>query len=155
MTLGATRELLERRIGAPAWIGEWVEITQSRIDAFAAATGDHQWIHTDVARAALESPWKCTIAHGFLTLSLLPLLRGAADGAGQAYPGIRAVINYGLNRLRFVTAVRVGARLRIACEVLSVEAVPGGLETVELCTVEIEGESRPACVAEWVLRLYP
>lgn len=154
MTLAAARDQLERRIGAPPWIGEWIEVSQSRIDAFAGATGDRQWIHTDVARAARESPWKRTIAHGFLTLSLLPLLRGATGEEVPGYPGVRAVINVGLNRLRFINAVREGSRLRLVSELLTVEAVPGGLETVERCTVEIEGEAKPACVADWVLRYY-
>src|SRR6266568_2311593 len=106
--------LYRPKIGAEIHCGQWLEIDQGRIDAFAAATGDMQWIHTDPVRAAAESPYGATIAHGYLTLSLLPLLTESnAPGSFEAnYPGMRLRINYGLNRLRFPAPVTVGSRIR-------------------------------------------
>jgi acyl dehydratase len=129
-------------------------VTQDLVDGFAAATGDRQWIHTDPERAAAESPYGGTIAHGYLTLSLYPMLRGLVDGSKPLLPGVTNVINYGLNKLRFPNAVRVGTRIRARCTLLAVEAVKGSLQITEQYAVEIEGEERPACVAECVMRLY-
>ena len=118
------------------------------------ATGDHQWIHVDPERAARESPWQATIAHGYLTLSLYPLLRGLVDSATPLFPGVTRVINYGLDKLRFPNAVKVGSRVRARCVLLKVEEVAGGLQLTEQYTVEIEGEAKPACVAEAIMRAY-
>jgi acyl dehydratase len=145
---------LQTRIGQEIHASDWLEVTQQRIDAFAAATGDQQWIHTDPVRAARESPWKTTIAHGYLTLSLYPLLRGLVDEATPLFPGVSRVINYGLDKLRFPNAVRSGSRVRARCVLLKVEDVPGGLQMTEQYTVEIDGESKPACVAEAIMRVY-
>jgi acyl dehydratase len=147
-------ESLEAQVGQEVHCSDWLEVTQQRIDAFAAATGDHQWIHVDPERAARESPWKTTIAHGYLTLSLYPLLRGLVAGDRPAYPGVRQVINYGLDKLRFPSAVTVGSRVRARCVLQKVEPVTGGLQVAELCTVEIDGQPKPACVAEAIMRLY-
>jgi acyl dehydratase len=154
MSLEATHTQLTAQLGQEVHVSDWIAVDQARIDAFAAATGDFQWIHTDPERAALESPWKSTVAHGFLTLSLLPLLRGVAQGGEARYPGVRRVINYGLNRVRFTNAVVAGARVRGRAKVVAVEPFRGGLQVTEEFTVEIDGQSRPACVAETIARLY-
>ena len=146
--------MLQGKIGQEIHASDWLEITQQRIDAFAAATGDQQWIHTDPVRAARESPWKTTIAHGYLTLSLYPLLRGLVDESTPLFPGVSRVINYGLDKLRFPNAVRSGSRVRARCMLLKVEDVPGGLQMTEQYTVEIDGETKPACVAEAIMRVY-
>lgn len=147
-------EALQGRVGQEIHCSDWLEVTQARIDAFATATGDHQWIHTDVARAAAESPYGATIAHGYLTLSLYPLLRGLVDARTPLFPGVQRVINYGLDKLRFPNAVRAGSRVRARCVLLQAEPVAGGLQMSEQYTVEIEGEAKPACVAEAIMRAY-
>lgn len=141
-------------VGQEIGVSDWLEITQERVEKFAEATGDHQWIHVDPTRAARESPWKATIAHGFLTLSLYPMLRGLVAADQPVFPGVRQVINYGLEKLRFPSAVLSGSRVRAHCVLLKVEAVTGGLQVNEQYTVEIEGQPKPACVAEAIMRLY-
>ena len=140
--------------GQEVGTSDWTMIDQDRIDAFAHATGDHQWIHVDPERAA-ASPLGGTIAHGFLTLSLLPLLRQ------QQWEGVRVDlrpkmgINYGLNRVRFISPVRVGKRIRLRTRLLGVdEAQPNVYQMTYQQTVEIEGEERPAMVAESIGRSY-
>jgi len=145
---------LTAQVGQEVHVSDWIAVTQSRIDAFAAATGDFQWIHTDTERAARESPWRRTVAHGYLTLALLPMLRGVAEGGEARFPGVRRIVNYGLNRVRFTNAVVEGARVRGRVRVLGVEAFRGGVQVTEEFTVEIDGQSRPACVAETIARLY-
>lgn len=132
-----------RRLGP----SDWITIAQSRVDAFADATGDHQWIHVDVERAR-TGPFGGTIAHGYLTLSLcglfLPqLMRVEMSGMG---------INYGLDRVRFTAPVLVGTRIRAVGEIVSVTPVTGGVQVVVRVTVEIEGGARPACVADTISR---
>ncbi|HYG90198.1 MAG TPA: MaoC family dehydratase [Azospirillum sp.] len=141
--------LLER-VGGVLGVSEWLAVEQTRIDAFADATGDHQWIHTDPERAARESPYGTTIAHGYLTLSLLPLLASQAF----AVDGVGTRINYGLNRVRFTAPVPAGARVRASFRLKAVEpqAEHRFLITVE-ATVEAEGAPRPACIAE-MLAIY-
>ncbi|MDW8313110.1 MAG: MaoC family dehydratase [Burkholderiales bacterium] len=141
---------LAQRIGQILGTSPWITVTQKRIDEFAEATGDRQWIHIDPERAARESPFGATIAHGFLTLSLIPFMKAQTIDYGP----IRMAINYGTNRVRFVTPVRAGSRLRSVFRLLAVEPVAGGLQTVTEATVEIEGETKPACVAELITRLY-
>jgi acyl dehydratase len=142
---------LRDRIGDEIAVGEWFPITQERIDQFADATGDHQWIHVDAARAAAESPYRATIAHGFLTLSLVStLLRDAVT-----FTGLRLAINYGLNRVRFVSAVPSGSRIRGRFVLASVEAVEDGFQVAWKVTVERDGSEKPCCVAEWLVRYYP
>jgi acyl dehydratase len=142
---------LNDRIGEEIAVSHWLEVTQARIDQFADATGDRQWIHVDQARAATESPFKTTIAHGFLTLSLLsPLLRDSTQ-----FTGLRMAINYGVNRVRFISPVPAGARIRARIAVHGVEEVSGGVQVTWLATVEREHSDKPACVAEWIVRYYP
>jgi acyl dehydratase len=150
-------ELYRQNIGREVHVGPWLKIEQERIDAFAAATGDMQWIHTDPARAFSESPYKATIAHGFLTLSLLPLLtEGNAPGNFEKnYPGMRLRVNYGLEKVRFPAPVICGARLRARSVVTGVEEVHGGVQIAYRITVEIEAAEKPACVVEQLFRLYP
>jgi acyl dehydratase len=139
------------RVGEKLAGSGWVEVTQARIDQFADATGDHQWIHVDPVRAAAELPSKSTIAHGFLTLSLLStLIRDAIR-----FTGLRMAINYGLNRVRFVSPVPSGSRIRALIVLQAVEAVSAGYQVTWQVTVEREGGDKPACVAEWVLQYYP
>ena len=140
----------------PAWLGlevavsEWVTITQERIDLFAEATGDHQWIHIDPERAAKESPFGTTIAHGFLTLSLVPMLKSECI----EFTGVKMGVNYGTNRVRFMAPVKVNSRIRGRFKLMSVEQIKGGVQMVWLCTLELEGLEKPACIAELVSRAY-
>jgi len=145
------------KTGSEIHCGPWLEITQERIDAFAAATGDQQWIHTDPQRAAQESPYGTTIAHGYLTLSLLPYLTesNAPGFFERTYPGMRLRLNYGLNRVRFPAPVPAGSRLRARTTLTGLEQVAGGVQFTYLITVEIEGQQKPACVAEFLARVYP
>jgi acyl dehydratase len=145
---------LRLRLGQEIHCSDWLEVSQQRIDAFAQATGDLQWIHTDPVRAARESPWGGTVAHGYLTLSLYPALRGLVEAREPLFPGVTRMVNYGLDKLRFPNAVRSGSRVRAHYVLLKVEEVPGGLQLTERYTVEIEGESKPACVAEAIVRAY-
>ena len=141
---------LRDRVGQQIAVGDWFAVTQDRITQFADATGDHQWIHVDPARAAAESPFRTTIAHGFLTLSLLStLLRDAIQ-----FEGLRMAINYGLNRVRFVAPVPTGSRIRARIVCGRVEEVGGALQVAWDITVDREGEAKPACVAEWLVRYY-
>jgi acyl dehydratase len=152
----AAREVLaelQGQLGQETLVGDWVQVDQSRIDAFADATGDHQWIHVDVARAERESPYEATVAHGFLTLSMLPMLTRAGT-AEPTYPGVKLSVNYGLNRVRFPAPVRAGSRIRARSTLQEVKEVPGGLQIVRLVTIDVEGGEKPACVAESVSRLY-
>ncbi|HLY17711.1 MAG TPA: MaoC family dehydratase, partial [Bryobacteraceae bacterium] len=126
-------------------------VEQSRIDAFADATGDHQWIHQDVARARIESPFGVTIAHGFLTLALLSRL---SHDCFEIRGDFKMRINYGLNRVRFPSPVLSGARIRPRFTLQSVEDFDEGHQAVWVVTVEIEGGRKPALYAEWVIRLY-
>jgi acyl dehydratase len=137
-------------VGQPLGTSDWITVDQRRIDLFAEATGDHQWIHVDPERAA-QGPYGTTIAHGFLTLSLLPELGSSAF----ALEGQRLGVNYGLNRVRFTAPVPVGSRLRGHSRLLACDALDGGgvQLTVEV-TVECEGQAKPACIAESVTRRY-
>lgn len=139
-------------VGREVHVSDWLPITQERVNRFADATGDHQWIHTDPERAAAESPFGGAIAHGFLLLSLYPALRDLVDPERPAYPGTRAVLNYGSNRCRFTAPVQVGQRVRARIQVQSVEPAGGGFQVVEEFRLEAEGSERPACVAEVILR---
>src|SRR5580765_6664813 len=137
------------RIGEEIAVSPWLDVTQERINAFAEATDDRQWIHVDAAKAASESPFKSTIAHGFLTLSLVSILLRTA----MTFTA-RMAINYGVNRVRFVSAVPVGSRLRGHFTPGAFEQVAGGLQVTWNITVEREGHDKPACVAEWIVRYY-
>jgi acyl dehydratase len=154
MALAETLADLSRKTGTEVHVSDWLTVTQEMVNDFAHATRDHQWIHVDAKRAATESPYKTTIAHGYFTLSLYPCLRGLVDESKPLFPGVRNIINYGINKLRFPNAVPVGSRIRARCKILGVEDVKNSLQLTEEYTVEIEGQSRPACVAECVMRLY-
>ncbi|AWH95873.1 MaoC family dehydratase [Dietzia psychralcaliphila] len=136
---------LEAEIGRHVGYSDWMEITQERIDAFAEATGDHQWIHVDPVRAA-EGPYGVTIAHGYLTLSLLPVLGAEV----MEIRGFRMMINYGLDKVRFPAPVPVGSRIRAGIQLTSLQRKSSGVQLNSLVTVEVEGGDRPAVVAETV-----
>ncbi|WP_243645801.1 MaoC family dehydratase [Reinekea marinisedimentorum] len=135
------------------YTGEWIEVTQERINQFAAVTEDEQWIHTDPERAAIESPFRTTVAHGFLTLSLIPRLMNITNPEVNAFSGAKMVVNLGLNRVRYPYPVKAGSRLRGSKKVIEVQRVKRGLEVTEEITVEIEGCRRPACIAQTVVLL--
>jgi len=141
----------ELAAGAGETLGtsDWVVVDQERINLFADATGDHQWIHVDPERAA-KGPFKGTIAHGFLTLSLLP------EFFKQTYrvDGVRMAVNYGLNKVRFPAPVPVGSKLRGTCRLLDVTLLDGAVQATVSTTVEIEGADKPACIAESVVRYF-
>ncbi len=154
MALADALKSLQSRIGQEIHLSDWLTIDQAMIDGFANATRDRQWIHVDAQRAAAESPYRKTIAHGYLTLSLYPLLRGLVDSSKPLAPGVTRVINYGINKLRFPNAVVVGSRIRAHCRLVSADEAKGSIELIEEYSVEVEGQERPACVAECVMRLY-
>ena len=143
-------DALEAEVGKEVAISEWMTMEQSRVNQFAEATDDPQWIHVDVERAKRESPFGTTIAHGFLTLSLIPKLFESV----VVLPQGKMSINYGLNKVRFPSPVRVGSRLRGRFKLLEVEQLDGCMQSVWQMTLECEGQDKPACVAESVLRMY-
>jgi acyl dehydratase len=146
-----TVEQMVERIGSER-VSDWVEVTQAMIDGFADATGDHQFIHVDPDRAA-RTPFGGTIAHGFLSLSLMPML--AASTGAPGIVGARMGVNYGGNKVRFLTPVRSGKRVRGRFKLLKfVERKPGVWEQVQEYTLEIEGEEKPALIAEWIALIY-
>ncbi|WP_425835737.1 MaoC family dehydratase [Streptomyces fractus] len=140
---------LKGAVGEQLGYSDWVEIEQSRIDQFAEATGDHQWIHVDPERAK-DGPFKTTIAHGYLTLSLLPLFGPQL----MKVEGMKMGVNYGTNKVRFPAPVPVGSRLRATAKVTNVEDVAGGVQVTVAFSVEREGGDKPVCVAESVSRYY-
>jgi acyl dehydratase len=147
---------LRQYVGKELRVSDWHTVTQDEIDKFADATGDHQWIHVDPERAR-GGPYGATIAHGFWTLSSAPfILRGGSGGDGvQVRLPSRMGLNYGLNRVRFINPVRVGKRIRVRSKLISLEEVmPNVIQQVLEITVEIEGEVKPAMVAESVSRAY-
>jgi len=148
MRVFSTVEELDAAVGDDLGTTDWLEVTQDRVDAFADATADHQWIHVDVERAK-EGPFGGTIAHGYLTLSLIPQFSPQLFRLDT--PG--AKLNYGVNKVRFPNPVKVGSRIRATAQVVDVSDVPAGKQLVTRYTVEIEGESKPACVAETVVLL--
>ena len=141
-SLSHLQDFIDQEIG----VSDWIPVDQERIDQFAACTEDHQWIHVDVERARSEGPYGTTIAHGFLTLSLLPKLRMAL---GLIPDGVAHALNYGLDRVRFLTPVKAGSRVRVRVTLVSVTDKGGGRTLLKSSnTVEIEGEEKPALVAE-------
>ncbi|MEN9533148.1 MAG: hypothetical protein RIQ83_2372 [Pseudomonadota bacterium] len=145
---------LQPSIGAETHVGEWLLVSQQMINAFAAVTGDNQWIHTNPERAAAESPFKTTIAHGFLTLALLPRLTGSINEATPEFPDARMVVNFGLDQVRFPYPIKVDSNIRARTKLLRVTPIKGGLELFKEIKVEIEGIRRPGCVIESVTRIY-
>ncbi|MEY4607119.1 MAG: MaoC family dehydratase [Ilumatobacteraceae bacterium] len=140
------RELVGQHLG----YSDWMEITQERVNQFAEATGDHQWIHVDPERAAKESPFGGPIAHGYLTLSLGPVLMPQVI----ATTGFRMGVNYGCNKVRFMSPVPVGARLRLGVTLVEVEDIPGGSQQTYDFVFECEGAAKPSCAAQVVFRSY-
>ena len=146
-----TPQALSEWVGKELAVSDWFELTQDRIQQFAEATDDRQWIHVDRERAQRQSPYGTTIAHGFLTLSLLShLMKQVVRIEG----GLRLTINYGLNRVRFPSPVPAGSKVRARFTVQSAKDVAGALEVVFLVTVEVQGAAKPGCVAEWIVRYY-
>jgi acyl dehydratase len=144
--LDELRTLVGKQLGT----SNWVEITQERVQAFAEGTDDHQWIHCDPERAKRESPYGTTVAHGFLTLSLC----NALIQQMFTIEGVKMILNYGLNRVRFPAPVKVGARVRMTSELLDLKDHQGCVQATCKQTFEVEGENKPACVAETVVRLF-
>ncbi|MBM3727900.1 MAG: MaoC family dehydratase [Acidobacteria bacterium] len=147
----ASIEELRAAVGQEAAVSDWVEVTQERINLFAEATGDRQWIHLDEERARRESPYGATIAHGFLTLALLSFLRGEAFTVEGSF---RHAINYGLNKVRFTGPVVAGGRVRARFTLAALEEHDWGVHTVWAVTMEAEGVAKPVLVAEWLVRQY-
>lgn len=145
---------LQQQLGQETFVGKWFTVNQSCIDQFAEVTGDKQWIHTDPQRAAKESPFKSTIAHGFLTLALLPKLTETIDDSNNPYPEAKMVINYGLNRVRFPFPVKSGSQLRARTKLIELTPMRKSIQLVNEISIEVENSKRPACVAETVLKLY-
>jgi acyl dehydratase len=141
---------LRGRVGEEIAVSNWLPITQDRIRQFAEATGDDQWIHLDVDRAAKESPFRTTVAHGFLTLSLVSALLQDAIRIG----GLRLAVNYGLNRVRFIAPVPAGSRIRARITPASITEIGGATQVVWNVTVEREGADKPCCVVEWMVRYF-
>ena len=143
-------EELAAKVGQEVVVSDWLEVTQERIDQFADATGDHQWIHVDVERARRESPFGTTIAHGFLTLSLLSHFLNNSLEFGNSKMGV----NYGCNRLRFTAPVKSGSRLRARFKLKEFQRIEGGVQLIWDVAMECEGQEKPVLVAEWVGRRY-
>lgn len=152
----ATRELknlaeLKNLVGEEVAVSDWFEVTQERINRFADATNDHQWIHVDAARAASESPFKATIAHGFLTVSLLSFL---SEQALKFRQPPKMSINYGFDRVRFVAPVTANSKIRLRLFLKRVEELAGAVQTIWEAVIESENRAKPNCVAEWLTRYY-
>ncbi|WP_289298800.1 MaoC family dehydratase [uncultured Reyranella sp.] len=142
---------MKKHVGEEIGVSDWVEITQERINLFADATGDHQWIHVDVERAKKDMPGGKTIAHGFLTLSLIPMLNSQISHINN----VRNGINYGCNKVRFTSPVQAGSRVRARAKLIAADPMDkGGVRLTNQVTIEIEGQERPACVAETMSIVY-
>jgi len=150
-------KIIESLDALPAWVGrevacsDWLQIDQARIQRFADATGDQQWIHVDAERAQRESPYKSTIAHGYLTLSLIPMLMESC----LRIDGIAMAINYGLDKVRLPAPVRVNQRVRARLVLDALAPVSGGMQAHWSVTVDIEQVDKPACAAQMLARYYP
>jgi len=144
---------LQARLGEEIHVGDWITVDQERIDAFGQVTEDMQWIHTDPERAAQESPFKASIAHGFLTLSMLPRLTDSVDPEKPQFPTAKMTVNVGLNEVRFPYPVKAGNKIRARSKLLKVTPVAKGLEIEREIKVEIEGIRRPGCIVVSVIRL--
>lgn len=146
----ASMDEFKRLVGKEVALTEWTLISQRQVNLFAEATGDRQWIHVDVERSRIESPFGGTVAHGFLTLSLLPMWLHTA----VSMPPSRLDVNYGLNKVRFPAPLLAGSRVRGRLTPLQVEDIPSGAQIIWKVEVECEGGSKPVCVAEWIVRRY-
>ena len=145
-------DVLKNFVGREIGVTDWLKITQDRILKFAEATEDRQWIHLDPDRATRESPFGTTIAHGFLTLALLSHL---SEQALQIQSGIGMIVNYGLNRVRFPAPVLAGSQIRARFTLQSLKEAGNALDATFSVIVEVQNQSRPCCVAEWIIRYYP
>ena len=150
MTTTTTTAELPGLVGQELGRSDWFEVTQERVDTFADATDDHQWIHVDVERAKAESPFGGPIAHGYLTLSLLIPMYSQVLTVSDAKMGV----NYGLNKVRFPAPVPVGSKIRLTATLADVEEVTGGLQVTAAAVIEAEGSDKPVCIAEPVFRFY-
>jgi acyl dehydratase len=147
-------ELFKTAVGQPEGTGDWLQVTQERINAFADVTEDHQFIHVDPKLAAELSPWGVTVAHGFLTLSLLVKLAESIPQPAERFDGIVMGVNYGFEKVRFIAPVKVDSKIRCSSVLAAVDQKdPNTLQTVRTMTVEIDGESKPGLVADWITRL--
>ena len=144
---------IKNRVGEEILVGQWETVNQDQINRFADLTGDNQWIHTDVEKAKIESPFKSTIAHGFLTLSLIPKLTENFDFE-SIHPGLKMIVNCGLNQVRFPYPVKSGSKIRGRVKIVSLIPKRNNIELVNEVSIEVEGRKRFGCVAETVLRLY-
>jgi acyl dehydratase len=142
---------MAKHVGEEMGVSEWVTVDQARVNKFADATGDHQWIHVDVERAKRELPTKGTIAHGYLTLSLIPMLTSEI----MRIDGVSRGINYGSNKVRFTNMVPTGSRVRARTKLIAAEPKSGGMQMTNEVTIEIEGQDRPACIAETIGLVFP
>ena len=149
-TIFATPAALLGRVGEQLGVSDWISVEQSRIDQFAEATGDHQWIHVDPVRAA-SGPFGACIAHGYLTLALVNLFLPQI----VEVRGISMGVNYGCEKVRFPNVVRAGSRVRGSAQLVAAEEVKGGVQATIRVSVEIEGEERPGCVVDTISRYYP
>ena len=145
---------LEQQLGQETYLGQWHLVDQACIDQFAIVTGDNQWLHTDPERAKTESPFKTTIAHGFLTLALIPKLTDTVNPDNNPYPAAKMADNYGLNQVRFPSPVKSGTRVRARTRLIAVTPMKRSIEVISEVSIEIEDSKRLACIAETVLRLY-
>ena len=141
---------VKEKVGEHLGHSDWVEVTQDQVNLFADATGDHQWIHVDPERAAKESPFGGPIAHGYLTISLAPVLLASI----VRVEGVTMGVNYGINKLRFPAPVPVGAKLRAGATLAQVDDIAGGAQVTYDLTFEVDGQEKPACVAQVVYRFY-
>ena len=149
----ATYSTLKNKLGKETFLGEWYLIDQNCINQFATATGDNQWIHTDSERAKVNSPFKSTIAHGFLTLALIPALTETTDPEKTPYPEAKMVMMYGLNKVRYLYPIKSGSRVRARIHLVGLTPIEHSIEVVNKVSIEVENRNRPACIAETVLRL--
>ena len=149
-----TYNSLLEQLDTVTFIGDWHSVEQECIDQFAEVTGDKQWIHTDPIRAAKESPFKATIAHGFLTLSLIPKLTNSVSLESNPYPEAKMVINFGLNQVRFPYPIKSGTSVRASIKLVKLVPMKRSIELVNEVSIEVENSKRLACVAETVLRIY-
>jgi len=141
---------LNQHLGKEYGVSDWYTVTQDNINQFAEATGDHQWIHIDVEKATKFSPYKAPIAHGFLVLSYVPMLSEMAI----EMKGVAMGVNYGLNKVRFTNATKSGARIRGRFTLAEIKEIPGGFRYINNVVIEIEGEEKPACIAEMIAQVY-
>ena len=153
VTIKIVHDKITNILGKEIFVGEWESIEQDCIDNFANLTGDKQWIHTDKKKAKIESPFKTTIAHGFLTLSLIPKLTDNFNFS-DIHPGVKMVVNYGLNQVRFPFPVKSGSKIRGRVKIVDVKPLKNCVEVVNEVSIEVEGRKRYGCIAETLIRVY-